>query len=301
MFGNWDPSRYCYWFQQKDAWNDSAVFNSYLKKIDFELDKKIALLMDNVSFHHCINVKLNNIEPVYLPPNSTFLLQPLDLGIIRSFKCYYKHSLSEHNLSSYKLTKTIPKLNAKQAIIKIKRAWNRVKPSTVANCFKKSSLLTLGCQIETNEQEINDRMEQDMIKVEIEENMKELHPNQTIDVEFMLNIENLSEESYKTRSMGDVNSITEGEVNYIEDTDVFEQSPIHLFETLSEQKQNEKIKTAIKSLDSQFELLSNISELTASQLTKYQDIIATLRRISLKFEKRVKCQSIKKWLIRKHK
>ena len=36
------------------------------------------------------NIKLTNIKLIYLPPNTTAHLQPMDAGIIHSFKSKYK-------------------------------------------------------------------------------------------------------------------------------------------------------------------------------------------------------------------
>ncbi len=42
------------------------------------------------------DIKLTNIEIVYLPPNTTAHLQPMDAGIIHSFKARYKREFCNH-------------------------------------------------------------------------------------------------------------------------------------------------------------------------------------------------------------
>ena len=42
------------------------------------------------------DIKLTNIEIVYLPPNTTAHLQPMDAGIIHSFKARYKRKFCNH-------------------------------------------------------------------------------------------------------------------------------------------------------------------------------------------------------------
>lgn len=47
------------------------------------------------------NIKLTNIELVYLPPNTTAHLQPMDAGIIRSFKAKYKKEFCNHIIRQF--------------------------------------------------------------------------------------------------------------------------------------------------------------------------------------------------------
>ena len=42
------------------------------------------------------DIKLTNIKLVYLPPNTTAHLQPMDAGIIHSFKAKYKQEFCKH-------------------------------------------------------------------------------------------------------------------------------------------------------------------------------------------------------------
>ena len=47
------------------------------------------------------DIKLTNIEIVYLPPNTTAHLQPMDAGIIRSFKARYKGEFCNHIIHQF--------------------------------------------------------------------------------------------------------------------------------------------------------------------------------------------------------
>jgi hypothetical protein len=63
------------------------TFNEIMLKLDKRMRKQnwnILVFLDNCASHPFLN--LNNIKLLFLPPNTTSLLQPLDAGIIRSFK-----------------------------------------------------------------------------------------------------------------------------------------------------------------------------------------------------------------------
>jgi hypothetical protein len=46
-------------------------------------------------------INLTNIELVYLPPNTTAHLQPMDAGIIHSFKAKYKNEFCKHIIRQF--------------------------------------------------------------------------------------------------------------------------------------------------------------------------------------------------------
>jgi len=76
-----------YWNSQ--AWMQTSIWNDYLKKLDKKMciyNRKILLLVDNAPTHNLLDIELTNVTIHYLPPNTTAYLQPLDAGIIHSFK-----------------------------------------------------------------------------------------------------------------------------------------------------------------------------------------------------------------------
>ena len=72
-----------------------AVFDLWLSEWNRELYKqkrKIALLVDNAPGH--IADDYDNIKLVFLPPNTTSKLQPLDQGIISWVKREYRRLIT---------------------------------------------------------------------------------------------------------------------------------------------------------------------------------------------------------------
>jgi len=68
----------------------TSIWNDYLiKKLNRKIhnaNRKILLLIDNAPTHNLLDIELTNVVIHYSPPNTTAYLQPLDAGIIHSFK-----------------------------------------------------------------------------------------------------------------------------------------------------------------------------------------------------------------------
>src|SRR5437660_12827323 len=81
-------------------------------------------------------LQLTYVEVVFLPPNTTSHLQPLDAGIIASFKNYFKRKFCHHMLDLFEDGKDInkEKINIKEAIDYVAEVWDSVTEETVQNC-----------------------------------------------------------------------------------------------------------------------------------------------------------------------
>ena len=72
------------------------------------------MLLDNASSHSVADIqlikmgsfnafRLSNLLLIFLPPNCTSVVQPLDMGIIASFKARYKSKLAHFMVQQYDL------------------------------------------------------------------------------------------------------------------------------------------------------------------------------------------------------
>ncbi|KAL5523579.1 hypothetical protein ACEPAG_7752 [Sanghuangporus baumii] len=71
-----------------------SVFKILIDDLDAEMRSKnrhICLLIDNAPSHIFDPTTLTNIEIKPLEPNMTSHIQPMDAGIIRTFKAHYRH------------------------------------------------------------------------------------------------------------------------------------------------------------------------------------------------------------------
>ena len=92
----------CRYRSQKKSWMDGDLFIEWVKEIDRKFaaqDRKVALIIDNCPAHPTVE-GLNAIELIFLPPNTTSKTQPMDQGVIRSLKAYYRHSLIKRFITS---------------------------------------------------------------------------------------------------------------------------------------------------------------------------------------------------------
>ena len=82
----------CDYKPQKKSWMNSKIFEEWVRKLDRKFradDQKIALIIRNCPAHPSIS-NLTNVQIVFLPPNTTSILQSMDQGVIRSLKVHYR-------------------------------------------------------------------------------------------------------------------------------------------------------------------------------------------------------------------
>ena len=139
------------WRWNTNAWMTGRVFKEYLLWFDSQMSgRKVVLLIDGFSAHYLgLNLVENefpnplpNTKVVFLPTNGTSLCQPLDLGIIRTFKAYYRSQWLRYQVAEYQANRMPEKtVNVLKAIRWAISAWDDVSPSIIHSCWVKARVL----------------------------------------------------------------------------------------------------------------------------------------------------------------
>lgn len=137
------------WRWNTKAWMTTQVMSEWLLAFYAHIgpQREVLLSMDNFSAHVAaliINPPPANIRISWLPPNSTSRFQPLDQGIIQSFKSHYRRQWLDYMLACFDRNQNpLDSMNLHLAIRWITRSWKRyVSNTTIYNCFRKSTLVT---------------------------------------------------------------------------------------------------------------------------------------------------------------
>ena len=165
----------CHCSSQKKSWMESEIFSDYARKLDakFRVEcRKVALKIDNCPAY--LNVdNLKAIELVFSPPNTTSKIQPMDQGVIRTFKVFYCTNIVKCQIKYIDACRTTPKINILETMRMLVRSWDTASANTVKNCLRKAVTLE-----ETQVAGIND--EDDPFKL-LEESVSELKSRSLVD------------------------------------------------------------------------------------------------------------------------
>ncbi|KAK8757742.1 hypothetical protein V5799_004625 [Amblyomma americanum] len=97
------------------------------------------MLLGNCSAHNTVT-GLDNIEVVFLPPNTTSALQPMDGGIIQYVKTKYRRRMLERTLLCHEVGKQYD-VNLLSAVNILAYVWHNMPVHIVANCFRHSGFV----------------------------------------------------------------------------------------------------------------------------------------------------------------
>lgn len=147
---------------QKKAWMNGEIFKRWyaeqfipeVKKYQDSIQKrgKVLLLLDNAPSHPSIEC-LNHIDDMftvkYLPPNVTSVIQPMDQGVIETFKrLYRKQFLRQLLFADENSTESVinfhKKINLKDCCYMAAESWSSIDVSTLKKSWNKILKRSLG-------------------------------------------------------------------------------------------------------------------------------------------------------------
>ena len=101
--------------------------------------------MDNFSAHISavdeLSPPLRNTEVLWLTANATSRIQPLDQGIIRTFKAYYRQSWLQYMLAEFEEDRDpFSSMNLLKTFRYLLHAWQAIDDDTIANCWLHSNV-----------------------------------------------------------------------------------------------------------------------------------------------------------------
>ncbi|KAM3067120.1 hypothetical protein ACMFMG_012221 [Clarireedia jacksonii] len=154
----------------KTKWMTGIICEEYLRWLNNKCrlqGRKVLLLMDNFSGHELAVQLVNGLEGLsnvriaWLPPNTTSHWQPMDQGIIASFKLQYRRKWVLFMLRAYEAGKDPNKtVSLLKAIQWVRVAWeDAVAEKTIQRCWMKSTLIRHIEVIEQNNNEVDQRIE----------------------------------------------------------------------------------------------------------------------------------------------
>lgn len=102
------------------------------------------LILDNAPSHPtALNDLCENVKVIYLPPNTTSIIQPMDQGVIASFKAYYLRRTFSQAIKmttgdeAMTLAEFWKAFNIKNCIENVKEAWSEVTSSNLRAAWQR--------------------------------------------------------------------------------------------------------------------------------------------------------------------
>lgn len=95
------------------------------------------LLLDNAPSHP-VELKTEDgaIYVMFMPPNVTPLIQPMDQNVLRLTKLYYRNNLLKYVVAKGEnMAETLKSLTMKDAIVYLNQAWQQLDPSVIEKCW----------------------------------------------------------------------------------------------------------------------------------------------------------------------
>ncbi|UYV75425.1 hypothetical protein LAZ67_13000218 [Cordylochernes scorpioides] len=165
------------------AWMTSYLFEKWLLNLDKKFTKekrKVILFIDNYTAHNSIP-PMENVEVIFFPANMTSVIQPMDKGVIKNLKHFYRRFLVENILTGDSEALKI-KLDVLQASRLCKKALDQVMSETIKHGFKKAGFV----KKEEEEENADDIIAETMSSVD---GWEDVISNPTISYDDFLNVD----------------------------------------------------------------------------------------------------------------
>ncbi|XP_055371849.1 jerky protein homolog-like [Condylostylus longicornis] len=136
----------------KSAWMTCSIFKTwfdtkFIPQVRCYLEQKglrktALLLLDNAPSHPPEDELISDdgqIITMFMPPNVTALIQPMDQNCIRITKLKYRNLLLSHIIANKAedLEFILKKFNLRNAVTNLSKVWESLEPVMIAKCWKK--------------------------------------------------------------------------------------------------------------------------------------------------------------------
>ena len=132
----------CRYRSQKKSWMDSTLFEEWVRELNVKFqneNRKIAFIINNCPAHPTI-ADLSNVKLIFLPSNTASVSQPMDQGVIKCLKAFYRRRLINLMIKPLEQGQDLPKISIVRALQLLVASWNDVTKTTIVNCFGKANI-----------------------------------------------------------------------------------------------------------------------------------------------------------------
>lgn len=129
----------------KNAWQTRQLFEEWFTTVFIPnvtehlkrsgLPIKALLIVDNASCHST-TISTENFTVIFIPPNTTSLIQPLDQQVIKVFKQLYRKNLLLNLLKhGGEIIDGLKKINLKEVLFLVVESWRDVQTKIIVNAW----------------------------------------------------------------------------------------------------------------------------------------------------------------------
>ena len=232
------------WTNNNTAWMNAVAFTQFLVEFDEEMNRRymgeeVLLLLDNAPSHKLQeDLVLKCTKVLFLPANTTTDLQPMNAGVIATFKKQYKKLSSRAQLQMVIKGHRVS-ISPYQALCFCKKAWDAVSATAIEKCWYKTVLVPrpvdqandadIAASIEEEQSQITESIQESLDRIQ------QLQPNHHVlnAEQFMAADSDLSTESELTlEEAAEAVLSPEPEEDELVSTDVAEHATLPIAPTL---------------------------------------------------------------------